>query len=59
LVFNYLGQGAYLLAHLRGQTFDTDSLKVLSSSMPDWFRLIGTVIVTTAALVASQALISG
>jgi len=59
LVINYLGQGAYLLAHFENGTFNTDELKVLFSLMPDWFRLIGIVIATTAAIIASQALISG
>lgn len=59
LILNYVGQGAFLLAHYKGKTFDTESLKVLFSLMPDWFRLIGIVIATTAAVIASQALISG
>lgn len=59
LVLNYLGQGAYLLAHFQNKTFNTEELKVLFSLMPDWFRLIGIVIATTAAIIASQALISG
>jgi KUP system potassium uptake protein len=59
LVINYLGQGAFLLSKFKGKTFDTDQLKVLFSIMPDWFRLIGIVIATTAAIIASQALISG
>jgi KUP system potassium uptake protein len=54
-----LAREAYLLSHFRGQTFDTDTLKVLYSLMPDWFRFIGIVIATTAAIIASQALISG
>jgi KUP system potassium uptake protein len=59
LILNYLGQGAFLLSHFNGQTFDTDTLKVLFSLMPNWFRFIGIVIATTAAIIASQALISG
>jgi KUP system potassium uptake protein len=59
LIINYVGQGAYLLSHFHGQSFDTDKLKVLFSLMPDWFRLIGIAIATTAAIIASQALISG
>ncbi|HWB25427.1 MAG TPA: KUP/HAK/KT family potassium transporter [Chitinophagaceae bacterium] len=59
LIINYVGQGAYLLAHYEGKTFDTDSLKVLFSLMPDNFKLIGIMIATTAAIIASQALISG
>lgn len=59
LIINYLGQGAFLLAHYEGKTFDTESFKVLFSLMPDGFRLAGIIIATTAAIIASQALISG
>jgi KUP system potassium uptake protein len=59
LILNYLGQGAFLLAHFNGRAFDTEALKVLYSLMPDWFRLAGIIIATTAAIIASQALISG
>jgi KUP system potassium uptake protein len=59
LILNYLGQGAYLLHHYTGRTFDTDTSKVLFSIMPDWFRIIGIMIATAAAIIASQALISG
>ncbi len=61
LLLNYFGQGAYLIAH-EGKT-----LTQLSSSagnpfylmMPVWFQPIGVVISTLAAVIASQALISG
>ena len=61
LVMNYFGQGAYLLLH-EGKT-----LEQLGSSnpnpfylmMPVWFQPIGIVIATLAAVIASQALISG
>jgi len=59
LIVNYLGQGAYLLSHYAGQKFDIESSKVLFSLMPDSFRLAGIIIATTAAIIASQALISG
>lgn len=59
LILNYVGQGAFLLAHYNGGTFNTNDLRVIYSIMPDWFRLIGIVIATTAAIIASQALISG
>lgn len=61
LVLNYFGQGAYLLLH------DGKTLQQLGSNnpnpfyliMPDWFQPIGIVIATLAAVIASQALISG
>ncbi len=59
LILNYLGQGAFLLKHFDGKVFDTDTFKVLFTIMPDWFRLIGIIIATAAAIIASQALISG
>jgi KUP system potassium uptake protein len=55
LILNYLGQGAWLLAHsgekLKGNPFYT--------IMPDWFVLYGIIIATLAAIIASQALITG
>lgn len=63
LILNYLGQGAWLLSHHKG---DLISSELISSGfnpffgiMPDQFRLIGLVIATFAAIIASQALISG
>ncbi|HLF50847.1 KUP/HAK/KT family potassium transporter [Flavobacterium sp.] len=61
LVLNYFGQAAYLIQH-EGQT-----LKTLGGShgnpfyliMADWFLPIGIIIATLAAVIASQALISG
>lgn len=59
LIINYLGQGAFLMAHYKGEIVDTETLKVLFSIMPEWFRLFGIIIATAAAIIASQALISG
>lgn len=56
LVLNYLGQGAYLL-QFEGQ--NVSQLNPFYSLMPDWFLLTGIVIATSAAIIASQALISG
>ena len=61
LILNYFGQGAYLLLH------DGKTLAQLGSSnpnpfyliMPIWFQPVGIVIATLAAVIASQALISG
>ena len=61
LILNYFGQGAYLLLH------DGKTLAQLGSSnpnpfyliMPLWFQPVGIVIATLAAVIASQALISG
>nr|WP_294775174.1 KUP/HAK/KT family potassium transporter [uncultured Flavobacterium sp.] len=56
LLINYLGQGAWLMhqdnSHLNGQN-------PFYTIMPDWFLIFGIVIATFAAIIASQALISG
>ncbi|MFX8887391.1 KUP/HAK/KT family potassium transporter, partial [Acinetobacter baumannii] len=63
LILNYLGQGAWLLANHRGDVIgDADfaaGFHTFFSIMPQWFKLAGILIATTAAIIASQALISG
>ncbi|GAB3243694.1 KUP/HAK/KT family potassium transporter [Hymenobacter seoulensis] len=56
LVLNYLGQGAWLLAH-QGQNLD--GRNPFYALMPQWFLLVGIGIATVAAIIASQALITG
>nr|WP_262901488.1 KUP/HAK/KT family potassium transporter [Flavihumibacter profundi] len=59
LIFNYLGQGAWLLANYQGKVFDTANMNPFYGLMPQWFLLPGIAIATAAAIIASQALISG
>ncbi len=63
LILNYLGQGAWLLAHYKGQTIApaimADGFNPFIGIMPQWFKLVGIMISTVAAVIASQALISG
>ncbi len=63
LILNYLGQGAWLLSHHDGKVFTKEIIdngfNPFFGVMPDSFRLIGIVIATIAAIIASQALISG
>lgn len=59
LILNYVGQGAWLLANYHNQTFDVTKLNAFYGIMPDWFRIAGIIIATAAAIIASQALISG
>ncbi|HTQ64628.1 MAG TPA: KUP/HAK/KT family potassium transporter [Puia sp.] len=59
LILNYLGQGAWLLANNSGKIFDTSHNSVFYSIMPSWFLIPGIIIATAAAIIASQALISG
>jgi KUP system potassium uptake protein len=55
LVLNYLGQAAWLLHH-QGQHLDENPFYGM---MPTWFLWPGIIIATMAAIIASQALISG
>lgn len=56
LILNYFGQGAYLLTQ-SGKTINGDNPFYMI--VPDWFKLPAVIIATAAAIVASQALISG
>lgn len=56
LLLNYLGQGAWLLAH-KGQTIGEQN--PFYALMPSWFLLFGIGLATVAAVIASQALITG
>jgi KUP system potassium uptake protein len=63
LILNYLGQGAYLLANFEGDKMTAQMLaegfNPFYAIMPQWFVLPGIIIATAAAIIASQALISG
>ncbi len=75
LILNYLGQGAWLLNHkgtvyandelMKSSSFLAKFPQALNmhnpfySIMPNWFLLFGIIIATAAAIIASQALISG
>ncbi|MES2574846.1 MAG: KUP/HAK/KT family potassium transporter [Bacteroidota bacterium] len=61
LILNYFGQGAYLTHH-EGQTLLSlggENGNPFYLIMADWFQPFGIVIATLAAVIASQALISG
>ncbi|MBA3673552.1 MAG: KUP/HAK/KT family potassium transporter [Chitinophagaceae bacterium] len=64
LLINYIGQGANLLAHRKGLII-TDEVKAqlqinaFYDLMPEWFILVGVAIATVAAIIASQAMVSG
>ncbi len=56
LILNYLGQGAWILMqHRQGITLPNPFFGI----MPVWFLPLRVVIATAAAIIASQALISG
>lgn len=56
LILNYFGQGGWLLTHLSEPLAGRNPFFEL---MPSWFLLIGIAIATMAAIIASQALITG
>lgn len=61
LILNYFGQAAYLIQH-EGSTLRSlggNNANPFYLSMEAWFQPIGIVIATMAAVIASQALISG
>lgn len=63
LILNYLGQGAWLLQQYRGKPITTEMIDAgfnpFFAMMPEWFLYFGVAIATAAAIIASQALISG
>ncbi|MEO6228889.1 MAG: KUP/HAK/KT family potassium transporter [Ferruginibacter sp.] len=63
LIINYLGQGAWLMANYHGKIISENLIvkgfNPFYGIMPEWFVFIGIVIATVAAIIASQALISG
>jgi KUP system potassium uptake protein len=69
LILNYLGQGAWLLkGYFKGQPINGHSVtqdmidtgfNAFYGIMPEWFKIPGIIIATAAAIIASQALISG
>jgi KUP system potassium uptake protein len=63
LIINYLGQGAWLLHNYNGKQISPDMItggfNPFYGLMPHWFLYLGIAIATSAAIIASQALISG
>ncbi len=58
LILNYLGQGAFLLTRNK-EVWNSAVKNPFYELMPHWFILPGIIIATIAAIIASQALISG
>ncbi len=64
LLLNYFGQGASLLKHHGGQLISdanpqTVSINAFYDLMPQWFIMPGVIIATIAAIIASQAMVTG
>ena len=55
LILNYLGQGAWVILN----SDKADLANPFFGIMPQWFLLPGVLLATAAAIIASQALISG
>lgn len=56
LILNYLGQAAWIINH---PSLIAPEVNPFFAMMPSWFRLVGIAMATLAAIIASQALISG
>lgn len=56
LILNYLGQGAWAITN---QHILVNDINPFFEIMPSWFSVIGIIMATLAAIIASQALISG
>ena len=63
LILNYFGQGAWLLSNYNGKRITASLIESgfnpFYGLMPHWFLYFGIAIATAAAIIASQALISG
>lgn len=64
LLLNYFGQGASLLKHHTGQLMNKDFLSANNINafydlIPQWFIGPGVIIATSAAIIASQAMVTG
>ncbi len=64
LLLNYFGQGASLLKHNNNKLLDDATIKLEGINafydlMPNWFVVPGVIVATTAAIIASQAMVTG
>ena len=55
LLLNYFGQGAWLMMNIKSGANSNPFFEI----MPKWFLMPGIVLATAAAIIASQAIISG
>ena len=56
LILNYMGQGAYIISHSASMHTGINPFYAI---MPNWLLIPGIIMATGAAIIASQALISG
>lgn len=60
LFLNYLGQGAWIIRHAGDTAYrNLSNLNPFYEMLPGTWRLVGIVLATLAAIIASQALITG
>jgi len=64
LLINYFGQGASIMKHHMGkemtkQVLEGEGINAFYDLMPQWFIVPGVIIATSAAIIASQAMVSG
>jgi KUP system potassium uptake protein len=64
LLINYFGQGASIMKHHMGkemskQVLESEGINAFYDLMPQWFIVPGVIIATSAAIIASQAMVSG
>ena len=57
LILNYLGQGAWILSNY--QEVHSKGINPFFGILPEWMVLPGVILATAAAIIASQALITG
>lgn len=64
LLINYFGQGASLLKHHNGKLLSdavikAEGINAFYDLLPQWFIVPGVIIATSAAIIASQAMVTG
>ncbi len=64
LLIQYFGQGASLLKHHSGKllsdsVINAEGINAFYDLMPNWFIVPGVIIATSAAIIASQAMVTG
>lgn len=59
LILNYMGQGAWIISHSHQTNLLEQSSNPFFEILPGPWRLVGVALATLAAIIASQALISG
>lgn len=59
LILNYMGQGAWIMTHSQNSDILNQSSNPFFEILPGHWRFVGVILATLAAIIASQALISG